>query len=441
MARGVVELNDGYRVKNEELGPAGIPFVRGGDINGGVVNVAVRDHVRPEFAHRLHAKIVKPGDVAFITKGTVGRVGRVLAGSTPCVVAPQVCYWRAHDPGQLDPGFLYYLLCGREFQSALDGVKTHGSMVADYVSLSDQMSFRLTLPDPADQRAIARILGAVDDKIELIRRTNETLEAMARALFKSWFVDFDPVRAKAEGRASGGMDAGVAALFPEAFEESELGEIPRGWRVGPLSEVLDLDKGVSYKGEFLRDDGVPMVNLGCFRGDGVFDESRVKGYAGEVRDRHWVAAGDLVIANTDMTQNRVVLGSPGLVPRLGGTARAVFSHHVFAARFRSDPTGATKLYCYFALLQPEFRARAAGFASGTTVLALPRDAVLNLAVVTPPSDVRERFAGDCAPLLTLKQANADQSKTLATLRDLLLPKLLSGELRVRDADRIVERAL
>jgi type I restriction enzyme S subunit len=126
---------------------------------------------------------------------------------------------------------------------------------------------------------------------------------------------------------------------------------------------------------------------------------------------------------------------------LSGHARALFSHHVYAARFRKDPTGAVKLYCFYALLQPDFRARAAGFASGTTVLALPRDAVLDLAVVMPGPEAIEQFQRACAPWLALKQANSAEAITLAELRDALLPKLLSGELRVRDADRIVERAV
>src|SRR4029077_7236095 len=105
-------------------------------------------------------------------------------------------YWRVLDTTALDPRFLYFLLKGAEFQANLDAVKTHGSMVADYVSLSDQRLFRLRLPGVNAQRAIGRILGSLDDKIESNRRTNETLERMARTLFRSWFVDFDPVRAK-----------------------------------------------------------------------------------------------------------------------------------------------------------------------------------------------------------------------------------------------------
>lgn len=156
---GVLVINDGYRVTNKELGLTGIPFVRGGDIGEGWIDINVSDHILPEFQDRVTAKLSRPEDVAFITKGTVGRVG-YLRPETPTVVfAPQVCYWRVLDKKVLNPRFIYYLLKGREFQSNLDAVKTHGSMVADYVSLSDQRQFRLTIPPIEDQKAISRLLG------------------------------------------------------------------------------------------------------------------------------------------------------------------------------------------------------------------------------------------------------------------------------------------
>lgn len=179
---GILAINDGYRVKNSELGPVGIPFVRGGDIGDGWIETKVTDHIRPEYADRVTSKLTKAGDVAFITKGTVGRVGRIREGQPAVVLAPQVAFWRSLDEGKLNSRFLFYLLKGAEFQSNLDAVKTHGSMVADYVSMTDQKLFYLTLPSIEEQERAADILGTLDDKIELNRRMNETLEAMARRL-------------------------------------------------------------------------------------------------------------------------------------------------------------------------------------------------------------------------------------------------------------------
>jgi len=174
VSEGALLISDGYRVRNEELGREGVPFVRGGDIGDGWINTNTEDHIRPELLERVRAKLTEPEDAAFITKGTVGRAGRLRPGQPAVVFAPQVAYWRVTDRTALDPGFIFYLIRSHEFQSALNGVKTHGAMVADYVSISQQYDFRFRLPPLPEQRAIAHILGTLDDKIELNRRMNET---------------------------------------------------------------------------------------------------------------------------------------------------------------------------------------------------------------------------------------------------------------------------
>ena len=197
------------------------------------------------------------------------------------------------------------------------------------MSLTDQRTaFKLTLPPISEQREIASILGALDDKIELNRRMAATLEEMARALYRSWFVDFDPVKAKAEGLAPAFMDEATAALFPDRFGDYGL---PDGWSFRSLGEFFKFQRGLSYKGKFLTEIGAPMINLGCFKGDGAFDAAKIKNYSGETKERNWVQPGDLVFANTDMTQNRLILGSPHIVE--GDSSEAfLYSHHVFAAR-------------------------------------------------------------------------------------------------------------
>jgi type I restriction enzyme S subunit len=436
--QGALTISDGYRVRNEELGPEGVPFVRGGDIGDGWVNTDTQDRIRPEFADRVRMKIARPNDVAFITKGTVGRAGRLRFGQPPVVFAPQVSYWRVNDTSVLDPGFIFYLVRSRDFQAALDGVKTHGAMVADYVSLSQQYDFRLHIPDITTQRAIGRILGSLDDKIDLNRRISATLEAVARAFFKSWFVDFDPVHAKSEGRDPG-LPGPLTALFPASFESSPSGRIPTGWRVQRIGDVLALEKGLSYKGDFLADTGTPMVNLGCFLGRGRFSVKAIKHYRGEYRDRHLVGSGDLVIANTDITQKREVIGSPALVPPRNGTPGLIFSHHVFAARFHPGAE-LWKHFVFFALLQEAFRERARGFATGTTVLALPRDAVLDFVCPVPPARLLSAFDSLARPLVERQWRTVAESEVLVAVRDALLPRVMSGELRVSDADRLMDEA-
>ena len=192
---GALEVGDGYRAKNNEFAPSGLPFARAGNIKDGFqfADVARFPEENPE---RIGNKISESGDVVFTSKGTVGRFAFVREDTPRFVYSPQLCFWRSRDHELIDPRFLFYWMSGREFFVQFKGVAGQTDM-AEYVSLRDQRNMHLTLPPLPEQRAIAHILGTLDDKIELNRRMNETLEEMARALFKSWFVDFDPVHAKA----------------------------------------------------------------------------------------------------------------------------------------------------------------------------------------------------------------------------------------------------
>ena len=291
------------------------------------------------------------------------------------------------------------------------------------------------VPDRKTQEIIGNNYFTLSNKIELNRRMNETLEAMARAIFKSWFVDFDPVRAKAEGKKPAGMDAETAALFPSEFETVDGREVPKGWRVVKLGELSSLDKGVSYKGDFLSDEGISMINLGCFTGEGKFSIDNLKFYSGEYRERHVVKPGDIVLANTDITQKREVLGSPAIVPPFSQFNRSIFTHHVYAIRFKKE-FETLNYVVYFSLLNPDFRERAIGFATGTTVLALPRDTLLEYSLVIPDEKIIQQFNNAIKPLFSLIYNNIEQSSTLAQLRDALLPKLMSGEIILNSPPKI-----
>ena len=238
ISKGVLFIGDGYRAKNEELDKIGLPFARAGNINDGF-QFQDADRFPEENLGRVGNKISLPEDVVFTSKGTVGRFAFVTQDTPRFVYSPQLCFWRVLDNNKIDPRFLYFWMFGREFFLQYSGAKGQTDM-ADYVSLKDQRQMHITLPPLPEQRTIARILGSLDDKIETNRRMNDTLEAMACAIFKSWFVDFDPVRAKAEGLEPAGMNAKTAAIFPDGFEVSKTGGIPRGWEVRPIGDVVQV---------------------------------------------------------------------------------------------------------------------------------------------------------------------------------------------------------
>jgi type I restriction enzyme S subunit len=427
--RGVLAINDGYRVRNSELGAAGIPFVRGGDIGDGSISTTVEDHILFQFADRVQSKLTRPFDVAFITKGTVGRVGIMRPNQPPSVFAPQVCYWRSLDKAQLEPRFLFYLLRSREFQDNLDAVKTHGSMVADYVSMTDQRHFKLTLPPPNDQKGIAEVLGALDDKIELNTRMSETLEAMARALFKSWFVDFDPIRAKAEGRDTR-LPKPLADLFPSRLVDSELGQIPETWRVEHFSDTVDIIGGgtpKTSKSEYWNGD-IPWFSVIDAPAESdvwvVDTEKRI------TREGLGSSSAQILHVGTTIITARGTVGRVALV----GVPMAM-NQSCYGLRGKAGTKGFFSYYAARSVIA-ELQQRAHGSVFDT----ITRDTLAGLSITSPTAALVDAFEAEVDPILERIRSALIESRTLVGLRDALLPKLISGELRVKDAERLAVEA-
>jgi len=225
IASGWLPINDGYRARSVELSDHGIPFARAQNINDGF-HFHDADLFPEENLDTVGDKISQPGDVVFTSKGTVGRFAFVREDTPRFVYAPQLCFWRSLDHEVIDPRWLFYWMQSREFFIQYRGVAGQTDM-AEYVSLRDQRQMHITLPAIGEQRRVAHILGTLDDKIELNQRMNRTLEKMAAAIFKSWFVDFDPVRAKAEGRDTG-LPEDIAGCFRMSLRIRRSGRYRRG---------------------------------------------------------------------------------------------------------------------------------------------------------------------------------------------------------------------
>ena len=320
-----------------------------------------------------------------------------------------------------DTRYLMYALSELDISGYLTGSTmpklTQGNM--NRISL-------LTPPLP-EQRAIAHILGTLDDKIELNRRMNVTLEAMAQALFKSWFVDFDPVRAKMQGRDTG-LPKHLADLFPSRLVDSELGEIPDGWEVTPFSECVDVVRGLSYKGSGLSRDGVPMHNLNSIYEGGGYKHDGLKGYDGQHKPQHVARAGDLIVANTEQGHDRLLIGYAAIVPT-SFVNDTLFSHHIYRVRPK-DCMALTSNYLCQLLNNKAMHEIVSGFANGTTINMLPMDALQTPQMVVPASQVLAAFNDLAETARRRHEEMIDESRTLAALHDTILPKLISGELRV-----------
>ena len=413
LADGKLLIGDGYRAKNDELTTSGIPFARAGNINDGF-RFQDADYFPHERLDRVGNKISEPGDVVFTSKGSVGRFALVRPSTQRFVYSPQLCFWRSMDRDVIDPRFLYYWMFGREFYLQYKGVAGQTDM-AEYVSLTDQRRMHITLPSAKSQRAIAHILGSLDDKIELNRRMNDTLEAMARALFKSWFVDFDPVRAKAEGRQPSGMDAETAKLFPSEFVESELGRIPKGWRVGTIGDLI-----------------------------AIHDAKRIPLSAREReqrRGRYPYHGATSVMDHIDgflFDGTFVLVGEDGSVVTEAGLP---FTQYVWGqfwvnnhAHVLSGLGGMSQEHLFLLLSQTNITA----FVTGAVQAKLSQGNLRRIPTVVPPPAVSVRFGSAHADLFARFRSNVEETRTLARARDELLPRLLSGELSVANAASAME---
>lgn len=425
IAGGRLLIGDGYRAKNQELSGEGLPFARAGNIDGGF-HFADADRFPVENLGRVGNKVSEPGDVVFTSKGTVGRFAFVRLETPRFVYSPQLCFWRSLDRAVIEPRFLYYWMRGREFFVQFKGVAGQTDM-AEYVSLTDQRRMRITLPNRDEQRAIAHILGALDDKIELNRRMNETLEAMARAIFKSWFVDFDPVRAKlalskaegAEGRDPG-LPKPLADLFPDSFEESELGEVPSGWCASPIYDLATYINGAAYRAFEPNEErrGLPIIKIAELKA-GVTAQTRFS--AVEMPEKYRIDNGDMLFSwsgNPDTSINIFVWNE----------GPAWLNQHIFRVVPNSADERAFVLMTLRTFL-PVF-AEVARNKQTTGLGHVTVEDLKRLLAVRPPKSVLLGWNAFVEPLLGRSFGLEGENNTLAALRDTLLPKLISGELRV-----------
>ena len=408
---GVLLVEDGnhgeYRPRPDEFVDAGVAFIRAADMDSGRVLFESAARINETARARITKGIGAPGDVLLSHKGTVGKVALVRNDAPPFVCSPQTTFWRTLDEARLDRQYLYAFLRSPGFHRQL-AARAGETDMAPYVSLTSQRGLSVSLAPIQIQRAIAHILGTLDDKIELNRRMSETLEAMARALFKSWFVDFDPVRAKVE-RRDPGLPKPLADLFPARLVDSELGEIPEGWEVKTIGDLLELAYGKALKAEDRRNGTVPVYGS--------------NGQVGWHDER--LAHGPGVVVGRK--------GNPGIA------TWAPTDFFVIDTAFYVVPTGTCQSlhFLFHALRSHDL----ASLGADSAVPGLNRNLAYMSPQLLPSASLLKSFDSVAQALGERAHACSQQSRTLATLRDALLPKLISGEVRLKDAERLVGRAL
>lgn len=401
-------IGDGFRAKNDQLGLDGLPFIRAGNLNSGI-SLKGAERIQSAVV-ASDEKLSQPRDVAFTSKGTVGRFAFVRDDLPQFVYSPQICFWRSLDHQVIDPRFLYYWMQGRECQAQFDAVK--GSMdMADYISLRDQRTMKITLPPTEVQRSIGEILGSLDDKIETNRRLAGTLEEIAATLFRAQFVEF----------------AGHDDLV-----ESEIGPIPRGWEVAPIGEVIEICGGTT-----------PSTKNPDFWEGGTTAWATPKDLSGlnspvlRWTGRQITEAGLARIGSGLLPRGTVLLSSRAPVgyTAIADTPLAVNQGFIAIPPSPKIP----KEYLLFWLRNNLELIRAN--AGGTTFAEISKKAFRPLPMLVPNRGELSGFERVAGPIISRIAAADRESETLAEIRDTLLPRLISGEIRVPEAEEIVEEAV
>lgn len=428
----------GSQLHASDYSAVGTPVVMPADIVGGHISTASVARVSSDHVARLTQHQVQLNDIVFSRRGDVTRFARVTEREVGWLCGTGCLKVRVGSGTLAMPEWIALALADTKAKEWL--VRHAVGATMPNINTSILSALPLLVPPIEQQREAVEICHSLDDRIDLLRQANTTLEAIAQSLFKSWFIDFDPVRAKAEGREPEGMDAATAALFPAEFEESALGPIPRGWTVSTLAAHVIAERGLSYKGAGLcsAGDGLPMHNLNSVLEGGGYKYAGIKHYRGDYKDRHLAIAGDIIVANTEQGHDHRLIGFPAIVPER--FPRAIYSHHIFRVRLKpGSPLTTSALY--YMLMTPHVREQVIGCANGSTVNMLKSAGLEIPQFVCPPAGFAQAFERLVRPMRAKAEANVERAETLSTLRDALLPRLISGQLRLPEAQAQVEESL
>ncbi|WP_031029144.1 restriction endonuclease subunit S [Streptomyces sp. NRRL WC-3725] len=400
---GQLEYGDGYRTKKAEIGATGYPILRVAEVLDGRIAPSFTEFVRPEFRSAMKGKVSQPGDVVLTTKGTVGRVAIMPADEGEFVYSPQVCYFRVAGGSSLDARFLYYWFRSVEFRRQAVGLKGQTDM-ADYLNLSDIGALRIAPPPCREQRAIVEVLGALDDKIALNEQTCATSLELADCY------------SQVVNQAG---DEGTVATLAQLAAEGQL-EFGDGYRTKRAEHGKP---------------GLPILRVAE-----IADGEIRPAFADYVSDDYRPAMGRKTSRPGD-----VVLTTKGTVGRVAliSADHPEFVYSPQVCYFRPvDKFRLSSVYLFHWMRGPEFWRQAAGM-KGQTDMAdyLSLGDIKSLRITLPSQAALAEFNRKCAPLHAQAAAVRNENRTLADLRDTLLPQLLSGKLRVKDAVRTVEEVV
>jgi type I restriction enzyme S subunit len=376
----------------------------------------------------------KPGDILLTNKGSQNGAVCLVPNPVDFCIAQDMVALRA-DPKKIVPLYLFAALRSDLVQKRIKALNVDA--VIPHLKKTDFDKLFIPLPDPSTQEKIGDLYFNLSNRIEILRQTNNTLEAIAQTLFKSWFVDFDPVRAKMKGLTPEGMDEATAALFPDSFEESELGVIAQGWEIKSFSDhfQVPLRNGLT-RPKSVRGAGVRMVNMGELfkhRKIGNVEMDRVP-LANSELERNLLQSGDLLFARQSLT----LAGAGQCSIVIEAEEPRTFESHLI--RCRLDSQVANPWFYFYYFLSPQGRARVVSIVEQVAASGIRGSDLARLRVLVPPVALQQQFGEVITPLERRIAENNDECHTLMALRDTLLPRLISGQLRLPEVEAMLAEA-
>jgi type I restriction enzyme S subunit len=402
---------------------SGVPIIRVNNLKKGSIIIDDIRQVEREIESKYQRTRLCGGEILLSLVGTLGECAIVPSNLAGWNVARAVGVIPVLP--DIDTKWIYYCLQTPQIQHYINIWATR--TVQATFNLRDVARLPIPLPPLSEQKAIAHILSSLDDKIELNQQMNETLEAMDRAIFKSWFVDFDPVRAKMEGRQPAGMDAATADLFPDEFEESSFGLIPKGWKIGTLNDLGKIVTGKTPSTKVAEYFGgnVPFITPSDMDGKKMISRT----------DRYLTEDGVNAVKSAKIPAGTIIVSCIG--SDMGKVTCAVQDSVTNQQINSIIANDYLREYIYYNLSQrkEELQNLAGG---GSAVPILNKGHFSNVEILIPQSYLLKYFDQFSNTVATKIYENDEESHSLATIRDTLLPKLMSGEIRVKEAEKIID---
>jgi type I restriction enzyme S subunit len=417
----VASVQGGFAFKSGDFTELGVPVLKIKNVRWGEVDMAEYDCVDKSVAEKSARYFCKTGDLLISMTGSgpqapnsvVGRVARFTGQSDKYLINQRVGRFVNKAPDKLDQRYLYYILARRETLWKLVSVAT-GSANQANISGSQIESLEIPLPSLSEQKVIANMLGVLDDKIELNRRMMATLESTARAFFQSWFVDFDPVRAKLNGHQPSGMDAATAALFPDSLTHYVDVVCPTGWKISPVVEDIGLVRGIEPGRDACNSEGIGRRFI------------RV----GDVTGKRESDLFTNVVTEVDVKVGEILVSFDGTPGAISYSSEGVFSSGL--RKLEGLKTQFHPCYLWCLARSDEFQSTIKEYAIGTTILHASAS-IPHLRRTVASAQVMQAFTAIVDPIWQQLINIHFESRNLANLRDTLLPKLLSGGLSLKEA--------